>query len=402
MSPVEPAADDRGGLLVQARRQHGEQEARASFMELFFDVVFVLVVSQLAGLLVEDVSLRRGAEVAFLFLVAWWAWIYTTWTTNWFDPDTLPVRVVLLVGMVASMLGAVAIPEAFGDRALLFVIGYVGLQVVRNTFVVLATQRGDPLYLPLVRFWRWNAAVGVLWLAGAFFDGAFQLAVWVAALALDYAGPFLGHWSPRLGRTAAVEWELVPSHFAERVYLFVIIALGESIIAIGSIASGLELTDARLLALLVSIALSGAFWWLYFDYHARRAREELERAGIERGRLGRDLTYVHVPIIGGIILAAVGSEIVVAHPEDELRTAELVALAAGPVLYLLGGLVLKLRVVGVLATQRVVAAVAVCVAAALGTVLPAVCVWMLVLAVFAILTALETQERFRETMQVDL
>jgi low temperature requirement protein LtrA len=385
--------------LVQTRRRHDTDEARASFMELFFDLVFVLVVTELAALLLHDLSLRGVAKMLFLLLLAWWAWIYTTWTTNWFDPDTLSVRFVLLVGMLASMLGAISIPDAFGDRAPLLVVGYVGLQVVRNTFVLLATEPHDRLYLPLLRFWRWNAVVAVVWLAGAFLDDGTRVAVWIAALVLDYAGPFVGHWLPRQGRTAAVEWQLVPSHFAERIYLFVIIALGESIFSTGITASRLALTHARLLAVVVSLLVASAFWWLYFDYHAKRAQEELSAAGDERGRLGRDLTYVHVPIIAGIIVSAVASQLVVAHPGDRLPGNELAVLAAGPAVYLLGGMALKLRVLGVVATQRIAAAVLVAGAAALGTVLPALAVWALVAVVGMTLAALETQARFRDAMQ---
>jgi low temperature requirement protein LtrA len=252
----------------------------------------------------------------------------------------------------------------------------------------------------LLRFWRWNARVAVLWLVGAFLDDEARIAVWIVALALDYVGPFVGHWTPGLGRSAAVDWHLIPSHFAERIYLFVILALGESIILTGRTASQLSLTLPRLFALLAAIGITAALWWLYFDYHAHRARQELARAGDERGRLGRDLTYVHVPIIAGIIVAAVGNELVVAHPGDELAGHELVLLAAGPVAYLLGGLLLKLRVVGVLATQRLLAAALVCGAAALGVALPALAVSGIVLGVLVVLAMLETQERFREAMQV--
>ena len=145
---------------------------------MFFDLVFVLVVTQLSALLLDDVSLDGAARMMFLLLVAWWAWVYTTWTTNWFDPDTLEMRTVLLVGMIAGMLGAIAIPDAFGDRAWLLVIGYVGLQVIRNTFAVLATDAADSLYRPLVRFLRWNLVVAVFWALGALLDGQARIAVW--------------------------------------------------------------------------------------------------------------------------------------------------------------------------------------------------------------------------------
>ncbi len=160
--------------------------------------------------------------------------------TNWFDPETRPVRAILLVGMLASLCGAIAIPEAFEDRAGLFVVGYVGIQLVRNAFMVLATQRSDPLHAPLVRIFVWSAWVSAIWLAGALVEGDARIAVWIVALALDYAGPLAGHWAPGLGRSVPADWELVPSHFSERIGLFVIIALGETIVAAGVTAGDLR------------------------------------------------------------------------------------------------------------------------------------------------------------------
>jgi low temperature requirement protein LtrA len=161
------------------RRHPAEDDspARASFVELFFDLVFVLAVTQLSSVLIDDLTVPGAAETLFLLLTAWWAWIYTTWMTNWFDAETWLVRAILLVGMLASLCGAIAIPEAFGDRAGLFVVGYVGIQLVRNAFMVLATQRGDPLHTPLVRIFVWSAWVSIIWLAGALVEGDARIAV---------------------------------------------------------------------------------------------------------------------------------------------------------------------------------------------------------------------------------
>src|SRR3954451_18311365 len=189
------------------RRPDEDDEWRASSIELFFDLVFVLVVTQLSTLLYEDLTIAGAARTAFLLLIAWWAWIYTTWGTNWFDPDRGPVRAVLVLGMLASMLGAAAIPDAFGERALVLVVGYVGIQSVRNAFMVLATDRDDPLHMPLVRIFAWNAWVGAIWFAGALAGHEARTAIWIAALVCDYAGPVLGHWTPRLGRSAPRDWE---------------------------------------------------------------------------------------------------------------------------------------------------------------------------------------------------
>src|SRR3954463_5023117 len=185
-----------------------DEEVRASVVELFFDLVFVLVVTRLSALLIEDLTIAGAAETLFLLLVAWWAWIYTTWATNWFDPDRGPVRAVLVLGMLASMFGAAAIPDAFGERAMLLVVGYVGIQSVRNAFMVLATDRNDPLHMPFVRIFAWNLWVGAIWFTGALAGHETRTVIWIAALLCDYAGPMLGHWTPRLGRSAPRDWEL--------------------------------------------------------------------------------------------------------------------------------------------------------------------------------------------------
>jgi low temperature requirement protein LtrA len=312
--------------------------------------------------------------------------------TNWFDPETRPVRAILLVGMLASLFGAIAIPDAFEDRAGLFVGGYVGVQLARNAFAVLATQRSDPLHAPLVRILVWSAWVSVIWLAGALVEGDARVAVWVVALALDYAGPLVGHWAPGLGRSAPTDWELVPSHFSERLQLFVIIALGETIVAAGVTAGDLEMNAARIAAVVVSFGVTVAFWWLYFDYHAERAAGELESREGERGALGRALSYVHVPLVAGIIVGAVAAELVIAHPGEELHTNELLPLAAGPGLFLVGSLIFKASVMHAQWRPRLVAVVAVVAVTVSGAFVPALATWSLVLAVLVALARYETVE----------
>ncbi len=369
-----------------------DEEQRATFTELFFDLVFVLVITQLSTLLVQDVSVSGTLKTLFLLLVAWWAWLYTIWMTNWFDPDAGPVRAVLLAGMLASMIGAIALPEAFGDRALLLVAGYVGIQSVRNAFMVLAIDRDDPLQAPIVRIFVWNAWVGLIWLAGALLHGDARVAVWLVALALDYGGPFAGHWTPRLGRSRPTDWQLEPSHFMERIKLFMIIALGESIVAAGATASTLELTTPRVAALVVAFGVTTAFWWLYFDWHADRALERLQVAGAERGRLGRDLSYLHIPFVAGIVVAAVASELVIAHPGDELHDGERLTLAAGPLLYLVGSIGFKLRVLDKLSRTRLTASLLI-LAVVLATHLPRLATWTIVLAILAGVAVVEVSER---------
>jgi low temperature requirement protein LtrA len=381
---------------MRVRRQQGDGEARASHVELFFDLVFVFVVTRLSSLLAENLTLSGAGQTLFLLLVAWWAWIYTTWMTNWFDPETGPVRAVLLVGMLASMFGAIAIPDAFGDRALLLVGGYVAVQTFRNAFCVLATDRDDPLRTPLLRILAWSSWVGALWLAGALAGEQARVGIWIAALVLDYAGPLAGHWTPGLGRSRPSEWELEPSHFNERIMLFLLIALGESIVAAGITASDHELTAARFAAVVVAFWMAVVLWWLYFAVHAERTLEHLKAAEAARGRAGRELSYVLVVLVAGIIVAAVGNELVIAHPGERLEGIELLTLAAGPILYLAGSVWLKATVIHANWRRRALAAVAIAGVAGLGTTLPALATWSLTLAVLAALAAVETLENRRE------
>jgi low temperature requirement protein LtrA len=360
--------------------------------ELFFDLVFVFVVTQLSAVLVHDLTLGGAAKTLFLLLAAWWAWAYTAWVTNWFDADTLVVRAVLLVAMIAGLLGAISIPDAFGDRAPLLVAGYVGIQTLRNAFVMLVMHRDDPLYRPVQRILAWTLAVAPLWVVGLLVEGDARLAIWTVALALDYLGPFAGHWLPGLGRSRPRDWHLEPSHFVERLELFLMIALGESIVAAGATTSSLDPTVTRLTAMLVATLMTAAFWWLYFDVHAERTLERLRAAEDERGRMGRDLSYLYVLLIAGIIVAAVGNELVIAHPTEPLHGAELVALAAGPVLYLLGSVALKIRVLHLRWDRRLAAAVLVAIVTALGASLPALALWAILLGILTGLALVEGRE----------
>ena len=182
-------------------RQRTGEEQRATWLELFFDLVFVFAVTQLSHLLLNHLTLTGVAQTLFLLLVVWWAWIYTAWMTNWFDPESVHVRLVLLVVMAASLMMAVAIPKAFGELALLFACSYVTLQVARNAFNVYATPRDNELHPVFLRILVWSLAAGALWLAGGLAPSGARTWLWIAALAVDYVGPTVGYWTPRLGRS---------------------------------------------------------------------------------------------------------------------------------------------------------------------------------------------------------
>jgi low temperature requirement protein LtrA len=221
-------------------------------------------------------------------------------------------------------------------------------------------------------------------------EGDARIAVWIVALVLDYAGPLAGHWAPGLGRSVPADWQLVPSHFSERLQLFVIIALGETVVATGVTAGDLEMNATRIAAVVVSFGVTVAFWWLHFHYHAERAARQLQSREAERGRLGRALSYLYVPMVAGIIVSAVAAELVIAHPGEELHGNELLPLAAGPGLFLVGSLFFKARVLRAPWLQRVVAAVAVAAVTVSGAFVPALVAWSLVLTVLVALALYET------------
>jgi low temperature requirement protein LtrA len=295
----------------------------------------------------------------------------------------------LLIGlMLASLLMAIAIPEAFGSRAMLFAASYVAIQVGRHSFLTFAAaERGSLERQRAGRILTWFCASGVFWIAGAAADGGTRTALWVAALAIDYAAPLVTYWVPGLPRVAPEAWEVSTAHFAERFGLFVIIALGESIVVTGATTSQLELDVATVAAFAGAFLATAALWWLYFASIARLSERALVAAD-HRTVMARDAyTYGHVLIIAGIILTAVGDDIVIRHPTDDLTHAELTALVAGPTLYLLAQAALRMRMTRTLSPRRLTAA-AVCIAIGLaGSGQPALAVAGLLLAVLASVVA---------------
>ncbi|WP_322748749.1 MULTISPECIES: low temperature requirement protein A [unclassified Frankia] len=318
-------------------RGRGSGEQRATFFELYFDLVYVFAVTQISHHLLADLSWIGAVQAAFFLVAVYWAWNYTTWMANWFDPETVPVRLVLIYVMLASFLMAVAIPEGAVDLALLFAASYVALQIGRNAFVVWVTPPGA-FNENFRQILAWSILSAPLWVVGGILSGEPRWLLWVAALGLDLAAPLARYWVPRAGATPMSQWEVEGSHFAERFQLFVIIALGESIVLAGVTASGAGLRGPVVVTLGFAFLTSTALWWLYFgQIGASVARRISRSAADESGQIGRDVyTYLHLPIIAGIVLTAVGVELVIVHPGGELHTAGALVTLGGPALYLLG------------------------------------------------------------------
>jgi low temperature requirement protein LtrA len=366
-------------------------ERRPTYFELFFDLVYVFAVTQLSHHLLADLTWSGAAETAFLLVAVYWAWNYTTWMANWFDPEVPAVRLVLVFVMLASLLMAVAVPAGFGDHAMLFAASYCALQIARNGFVVAVTPAGrfNRLFQQIL---TWSILSAPLWIGGALAHAPARWALWLAALGLDLVAPLLRYWVPRRGPTPMAEWEIDAGHFAERFQLFVIVVLGESIVLTGATASDVGLTAWAVVALGVAFLSSVAMWWLYFG-QATTATVRRMAADAAPGRVGRDAyTYLHLPIVAGILLTAVGDELVIAHPRDELGTAGAFATLGGPALYLLGLAAFNTRVGRPQPWTRIAAAVALAASVPLATDASGL---LVAAAATALLTALVVADQLR-------
>ncbi len=359
-------------------------------LELFYDLVFVFAITQVSHELLTHLTWEGVGHAALVLLVVWWAWNYTTWVTNELDTDLIVVRALVIAIMLASLLMSVAIPQAFGAHALLFVGSYVAIQVGRHLFLTFAASEPGTIERERsARILTWFCAAGVLWIAGALADGPTRIALWLAALAIDYSGPFATYWVPGFRHLDHRDWNVQTAHFAERFQLFMIIALGESIVITGATTAGLNVNAARIAALTLAFLVTAALWWLYFDYVARIAERRLEQA-TDRTRLARDgYTYLHVVLVAGVIVSAVGDEIVIAHPLDRLSGAELAAVVGGPAIYLLGHTLFRLRMAGSLSWKRFGGACACVAVGVTGAFAPALVVGTLVLAVLVAVIGLE-------------
>jgi low temperature requirement protein LtrA len=356
---------------VRRRRTDGVSQ-RASTLELFYDLVFVFAITQVSHLLLEHLTWAGAGQALIVLLAVWWSWNYTTWTTNELDTETIPVRLLLLSLMLVSLLMAVAIPDAFGEHALLFAGSYLAIQVGRHSFLAFAAAGPGTIERERAgRILTWFVAAGVLWIAGALADGPARTALWLAALAVDYGAPLVLFWVPGRPRLEGATWDVGTEHFAERFGLFIILALGESIVLTGATTSESGLTPVRIAAFVMAFLASAAIWWLYFTSVARLGEHYLE-VSEDRTMLARDgYTFLHVVFAAGIILAAVGDELVIAHPTEVLPPQEVAAVAAGPAIYLFALTLFGYRLTGTLSKRKLFGTLGCVVIGFVGLFLPA-------------------------------
>jgi low temperature requirement protein LtrA len=373
--------------------QERDAEHQVTPLELFFDLVFVFAITQVTTLLARDPT-WHGVLRGMLVLVAlWWAWTGYAWLTSTMDVDEGGVRLAMLASMGAMLFAALAVPGAFGDDAVLFGVFYLLVRLLHVVLYAIVGRDDHDLLGAVLRFAPTALLGASLLVLAGFLEGDVRIAVWVAALVIDYGGPAL------IG--AGRGWRIAPEHFAERHGLIILIALGESIIALG-VGAGFDLVTRVIVAAALGIVVVSALWWLYFDVAAILARSRLAQAtGVQQAQLARDsYSYLHLPMIAGIVLFAFGLKTTLGHAGQELDTVPAVGLCGGAALYLLGHVAFLVRTTGRLWRRRTIGAVVLLVLIPAAAAIPALAALGMVAAVCSSVVAYEAIRRREHRTQV--
>jgi low temperature requirement protein LtrA len=359
---VSQAQDATADGLRRARTDGAHQ--RVTSVELFFDLVYVFAVTQLSHYLLGHLSLAGALQTALLLGMVWLLWAYTTWVTNWADPDRIPVRLLLLGLMLVSLAMSAALPEAFGRSGLIVGGGYALMQVGRSLFAVWALR--GTLRRNFQRIACWCCVSGALALAGGLTGTGPREVLWLAAVAVDLLGGVVGFYVPGLGRSLTREWDIEGGHFAERCQAFILIALGESMVVIGATLAGLldgplaaphANAGPAIAAFVIAFAGSAGLWWLYFDRSAEAGAATIAESA-DPGALGRTAYHlIHPVMVAGIIVTAAADEVVLSHPEGHAGTAGALLILGGPALYIAGHAAFKAVLFGTVSRTRLAALV---------------------------------------------
>jgi low temperature requirement protein LtrA len=355
-----PTVQPRSSRLSASRRE-GE---RVTPLELFFDLVFVLAITQCTALIAHHPSWSGLIQGMLVLGVLWWAWVGYAWLTSVIDPEEGAVRLVIFVAMAALLIASLCVPEAFGDLGLTFALAICVFRVAHIALFMLASPDDDALRHSVLGLAASTAAAVSLLVAASLFDGLAQGALWALAIFCDMAGPYF---------FGSEGWKLVPGHFAERHGLIVIIALGESIVAIGVGASGALDFGIGTVAVL-GVALAAALWWVYFDVVALVSAKRLGEAepGRVQNELARDsYSYIHLALVAGIVLVAFGIKKTIGHTGEDLHAVDAFGLLGGVAVYLLGLVMFRWRHIHTLNRQRFGLAIALLLLVPVATSIPA-------------------------------
>ena len=361
----------------------GEGERKTSYLELFFDLVFVFAITQVTSLILEDTSPAGFARAALVLALVWWAWSAYAWMTNAIDIENVVTRLIVLAAMVAAFFMALAVPDAYQDEGVWFAVAYFTVRVLNTTLFSWGVRHDLPQLRATFRLAPWFLTAAFVALVGGFADGDNRAYFWLASLTIDVVGTLTA---------ARANWRVSPSHFAERFALIVIIALGESIVAIGLATSDFERDLAFALSVVIAFAGVAALWWAYFDFTAIAAERALRRASPEaRGPLARDVfTFFHYPMVLGIIFYAVAAKKTLAHPSEPLSEPGRWALGLGIAVFLSGFVLTRFRVIRRVAWERVAAGVAALVVAVALDGTDAIVTLTVVIAILVVSVGIET------------
>jgi low temperature requirement protein LtrA len=326
-----------------------EEERKTSYLELFFDLVFVFAFTQVTALILEDTSVAGFARSALVLAMVWWAWSAYTWLTNAVDVESIVTRLIVLAAMTGALFMALAVPDAYQDEAAWFAVAYFVVRVLQSALFSWGTRHDPQELQATLKLAPWFLTAALVALVGGFVDGDLRAYVWSVSIAIDVVGTLF---------VASAGWRVMPSHFAERFALIVIIALGESIVAIGIGTSGLERNLTFAISAVVALAGVATLWWTYFDFTAVAAERSLRRTPPEkRGPMARDVfTFFHYPVVLGIIFYAVAAKKTLEHPSDPLSDAGRWALGLGFAFFLLGLALARFRALRRVSWERLGAA----------------------------------------------
>jgi low temperature requirement protein LtrA len=374
--------------VSDADREPEHNEHQVTPLELFFDLTFVFAMTQVTVMLADDPTWGGVLRGMLVLAALWWAWGVYAWLTSAMDVDEGGVRLAMLASMGAMFGAALAVPGAFGDDAMLFGVAYFLVRLLHLVLSAIVVRDDPDRRGALLRFAPTAMLGASLIVFAGFLDGRDRIAVWLVALAIDYLGPVV----VGVGRG----WRVAPEHFAERYGLIILIALGESIIAIG-LGAGFELDTGVIVAAALGIVVVSALWWLYFDVAAIFARRRLTQAtGLELHRLAlHAYSYLHLPMVAGIVLFALGLKTTVGDIGERLDTVPAVALCGGAALYLLAHIAFLFRTTGRVFRRRTFGAVMLLALIPVAVAIPALAALALVSGVCALVVAWEVI-RYRE------
>ena len=360
------------------------EERRTSPVELLWDLVFVFAVTQVTSLIRHDLSWKGAGQGLLVLALIWWAWSAFVWAANAQDPNGQAVRAALLVSMILIFIAGLAVPHAFSDRGTLFAVTYAGVRLIHLALYAHASRVGNASWSAIVGFAITVAAGMALLIVGSFFHGGGRALFWVVAAAIDYAGPA---WLTR-ERLAGIQ-QLAVAHFAERYGLFIIICLGESIVAAGVGTSGHELDFGLVVAVALSLIVVVGMWWTYFESFAETAEQRLREHDNPVLAAADGYSYLHLLLVAGIIVFAVGVKVAIENVSDPLGDAARLCMCGGVALFLAGHAAFRLRMTHVLEIAKVVAALVVMV---VFFATESAAAWVTALAIAGVLIALTIRE----------